>query len=500
MRFPPFVLVVAALLICSAHVGSPDAWFEGPAGPYQVLVHIEAPGVIPGIATVNVRVRDTGITRVSAVPNRFDATGGAPPPDIAQPVSGQPGWYRTKLWIMTSGSYSITVTVAGARGTGSAVIPLGAVALQRLRFDRTLSLILGSIGLVLLAGLLTIVRAAVRDGVLPPGMQPDATREQQARRAMVVATLIIAVVLFGGWQWWGAEDRMFVRSMFKPLGSTAALVEGAPDRIVLTINDSSWINRRDTTRVRVRGAGRRPAIVADHGKVMHMFVIDATGGAVFAHLHPTTSDTVSFTAVLPPLPSGRYSVFADIVHESGFTQTLVSTIELPVRADSVSGAFTDGDDAWAMRQATARGDSVTLQDGSVMTWLRSSKELIEDAPAELRFAVSAPSGNTAPLEYYMGMPGHAVVVRDDAKVFIHLHPLGTISVAAQMGFLQRADSTAHTPMVHTAPIVSDTISFPYAFPEAGNYHIWVQVKRGGQVLTGVFNVRVRDTGSGSELR
>ena len=498
MRFPRFVLVVAALLICSAHVGSPDVWFEGPAGPYQVLVHVEAPGVIPGIATVNVRVRDTDITRVSAFPNRFDATGGAPPPEIAQPVSGQPGWYRTKLWIMTSGSYSITVTVQGARGTGSTVLPLGAVALQRLRFDRSLGLILGSIGIVLLAGLLTIVRAAVRDGVLPPGMQPDAAREQRARRAMVVASLIIAVVLFGGWQWWSAEDRSFVRSMFKPLRSTAALVEGAPDRIVLTISDSSWINRRDTLRVRVRGAGRRPAIVADHGKVMHMFVIDATGGAVFAHLHPTTTDTVSFTAVLPPLPAGRYSVFGDIVHESGFTQTLVSTLELPAHGDSVSGAFTDGDDSWAMRPATARGDSVTLQDGSVMTWLRGSKELVEDAPAELRFVVAAPSPQAAPLEYYMGMPGHAVVVRADAKVFIHLHPLGTISVAAQTGFLQRDSASAHAPLQHSAPIVGDTISFPYAFPEPGNYHIWVQVKREGRVLTGVFDARVRETGSGRD--
>jgi hypothetical protein len=42
--------------------------------------------------------------------------------------------------------------------------------------------------------------------------------------------------------------------------------------------------------------------------------------------------------------------------------------------------------------------------------------------------------------------------------------------------------------VHIAP--NDTINFPYSFPEAGRYFIWVQVKRAGRVLTGVFETTV----------
>lgn len=49
-------------------------------------------------------------------------------------------------------------------------------------------------------------------------------------------------------------------------------------------------------------------------------------------------------------------------------------------------------------------------------------------------------------------------------------------------------------MAHDKPHASSLpalVSFPYGFPEAGDYRIFVQVRRGGRIDTGVFDAHVR---------
>ena len=69
-----------AVLVCSAHVGSPDVYYEGNAGPYPVLVIVRLPGVVPGVAEVTVHVTGATPDRVTLFVNRYDATAAAPPP------------------------------------------------------------------------------------------------------------------------------------------------------------------------------------------------------------------------------------------------------------------------------------------------------------------------------------------------------------------------------------------------------------------------------------
>ena len=80
---------------------------------------------------------------------------------------------------------------------------------------------------------------------------------------------------------------------------------------------------------------------------------------------------------------------------------------------------------------------------------------------------------------------------------------GTIATASQLVFQLRQpgdttpgtlgrritafeDTAAHGGMPGMAP----ALTFPYVFPRPGRYRMWVQVKRGGRILTGAFDLTV----------
>lgn len=498
-------LVGIALLymVASAHVGSPDAWYEGNAGPYKVTVQVQMAGVVPGVAQIFVRVSGGKAERVTVVADKFDATGGAPPPEIAKPVEGDAGLFAGQLWLMSGGSNSITVDVTGPEGTGKAVVPVVNVPLRRLDLDPRMGIGLSAIGLCLFVGLVTIIGASVRESTLPPGETPSPAHRSRARMAMIGTTLVLALILFGGWNWWGSEDAQFRRGIFKPLPSKAEVLAGAPaPKLMFTIADSAWLRRSDTAWLSKRDVNAWTPLMQDHGKLMHLFLIREDLGA-FAHLHPNTTDSVVFPSVLPPMPAGRYRVFADIVHESGYAQTMVTSVTLgaPGNADGNQASLSDPDDSWFVAPVGRGERSLTLSDGSVMTWTGAGP-VESDREAALRFEVRNADGSPAVLEPYMGMAGHAVVAKDDGSVFVHLHPSGTISMASQMAFQMRQPGdtikgelgkrvgAAEHQAIGGALAATSTVAFPYAFPKIGNYRVWVQVKKQGRVLTGAFNIPV----------
>lgn len=73
-----------------------------------------------------------------------------------------------------------------------------------------------------------------------------------------------------------------------------------------------------------------------------------------------------------------------------------------------------------------------------------------------------------------------------------MHPAGSVPMAA-LAIVQKdvkpMDMGQGHDMIHS-PAMPAVVSFPYGFPQAGGYRVFVQVKRGGRVETGVFDTRI----------
>jgi hypothetical protein len=483
-RFLPILLLALALAAepARAHVGSPNVFFDGDAGPYPVRVIVRPPAVIPGLAEITVRLRGgRKVEGVSVQPVQYKAGfKGAPPPDEAVPVPGTPDTWSAQLWLMRPSSYSVRVEVKGPAGSGTALVPVTAVRRQVLGMDRGLGTILILLGLFLFAGAASIAGTAVRESVLAPGEAVDGRRRARGHAAVALTILLLALALWGGKRWWDGVDGRARQDLFRPFRTrTAVRLEGGRPTLALRIDDQ---DRADGS-----------TLLPDHGKLMHLFLIREPGLDAFAHLHPVVRGEDDFVAALPALPAGTYRVYADVVLESGFPQTLVDEVRIPA---GTGGPPQDPDDSWRAAPPVGRAAEAAspLEDGGAMLWKR--EPLVAGREAELRFEVKGPDGRPAPLEPYMEMMSHAVIAKDDGQVFVHLHPMGTVSMAAQQAFakLEAEEEGKAAPAMAMAAMpgmaAGGAVSFPYEFPKPGRYRLWVQVKTGGKVQTGVFDAEV----------
>jgi hypothetical protein len=486
-RLARLLVIGAIALATSAHVGTSNAYFEGTAGPYGIRVIVRTPGVIPGLAQISVRVTSgTGVEQVSVRPLRADVgLQGAPPPDIAQPVVGEPNLYSAELWLMTPGSYSVHVNVVGDGGDGTAFVPVLAIAERRLDMPLAMAVGLGLATIFLFVGAITVFGAAVGESVLEVGVVAGAKQRRLARVVMAVSALGLAVILWGGWTWWGAVDAAYLDRLYRPYSAATAVTgSGNEAMLTLTVDDPAW-----------RGRDWTP-LLPDHGKLMHMFLVRDDDLSAFAHLHPSPVDDRSFEVPFPTLPGGDYRVYADIVFESGFAQTLTGLVRAPAATEAGAadaGPVRDPDDSWAELApvGAAHPDAHQLTGGRVVRWEREGTALT-DQETTLRFSVTEADGSPVTLEPYMGMLSHAAITRDDGSVFVHLHPSGSINMAAQMRF-EQVEGGAMTAMAEVATgDATHRVTFPFVFPEPGDYRMFVQVKVAGSVETAVFDVQVVD--------
>ncbi len=476
-------LLLAGLLAVpgAAHVGSPDVFHEGLAGPYRLLVTIRPPVVIPGVAEIEIRAAtpDVREVRITPLPVTGPGVKFAPTPDLAQRSTHDPQFFTGSLWMMAFGSWQVRVEVDGEKGKGQLAVPVPALALRTQGMQLALGAGLFALMMVLAVGVVSIVAASVREAQLDPGAEPSPSHRRRGRIATGVTAALMVALLYLGNQWWNAEAGAFSRYVYKPLRIEPSLESGA--RLLLRISDPG------------RFASRKiDDFIPDHGHLMHLFLVRLPEIERLWHLHPEQTASGLFAHDLPPIPAGRYQIFADVVHQSGFAETMVAEIDLP----AIAGRPLSGDDSTGsgppLSQASKDRLAADLPGGGRLVWERGNEPLKTRQTTWFRFRAEDAAGKPAgDLELYMGMPGHAAFIRSDRSVFAHVHPSGSAPMAA-VNLVQiqpvpgQTDHSAHA-MRQALPAV---VSFPYGFPQSGDYRIFVQVKRAGRVDTAVFDARV----------
>jgi hypothetical protein len=496
------LLLLFTALPLSAHVGSPDVFYEGKAGPYPLFVTVRVPQVIPGVAEIQIRSESSEVHAIHVVPMRLAGPGSnlPPTPDLAVQSKEDPQFFTASLWLMESGALQVRIIADGAQGNGEVSVPVPSSAQRTLPMKKPLEGLLLALMLLLAVGAVFIVGGIVREGSLEGGEVPQEARKRRARRAMVITAVLVAALLFLGKAWWGSDAMDFQRRVdfFKPPAAALKLVGGHRLEIRLELPD----NRGERPDFRSPAYLRLGDAIPDHGHLMHLFLIRVPELDAMWHLHPNPAEEGAFAVDLPDMPAGRYQIFADVVDPRGYPWTLVGGIDLP----QITGKLLVGDDSmWSgapLAAPVADSTSSPLPDGGQIFWQRPAEPLKASLPMEFTFVVQDKDGRPAQdMEPYMGMAGHAEFVRSDLSVFAHVHPAGSVSMAAlelaQVGVAGDAE-TVHMPasmamsmpMAESGPIPPE-VRFPYGFPLAGDYRIFVQVKRGGRVETGVFDAHVR---------
>ena len=535
-----------------SHVGSPGVFYEGVIAGEELMISILPPNVIPGTAMITVlSTGEKSDLLITAKPVYwFAGYEGTPKADPIESVKGEPGKYKGLLWMMTPGASSVEVIVRSDGVEESVFVPVMAVATQQAEMTPGTGVLLGIMGLLLVAILVTIIASSTSTALLEPGREHSSGMQKRKIGGASIGFVLIVAILYGGKTWWDNEAEVYQRYMYSPMEARASVLfdEEAPHgRLHFEVNEQS---------IRVGVNDRQMEwLVPDHGKLMHMFLIRQGSLDVFAHIHPQRLDSVNFEAVLPPLPPGRYFAFADIARVTGFSETLVDTFDIPpapLRFETVSAPLLGRDDTFMLTNALGspeKEDAPLLLDADFLlcgtpgakTTLPDGSTAILEAPGEgkfvvgelykLNFLVQDPDGEPAQLEPYLGMMGHAVIMKPDASVFIHLHPVGNYSMGSQEAMVARfrdggkgfqglpsrqvfADSidrvmayfdtldheTLNTLIMPDMDHSTDSelhedhamVSFPYAFPEAGPYRIWLQFKREGKILNAAFDVEVEE--------
>jgi len=446
------VLLLCAATAARAHIGSPDTFVQANAGPYTVLLSVHPPTAYPGAAQVELRAADITSATVAL---------GASAPQPLQ--SSGPGVYTASLWTPTSAAHFLHLRLTGEQGTGALDLTLPAnpaAASPTPNRNRELFFLFA-----LLLALLAIAIAIT-------------SRKPLGR----IAALAIAI----------AAAALCVFALRTPRSSVPAT------QLAATLNSTGMLHLTLTN-----PHESFLDLVPDDGKLLHLFLIRQPRLDLLIHLHPTQEKVPNqFDVQLPVMPSGAYSLYADLYHATGVEDTATLNLDLP--GQSTSPTPLAGDDsvgsAAPISAAAPRPEPIPLPSGQLsrtahlldgytmqLTTAAGIQQIHPHTAQLLTVTLLDPAGQPAKdMALYLGMPAHAVVYRADGGVFAHIHPGGTLPMTSMPVMNLDAMST-----MSTAEPVPATATIPYGFPSPGLYRLFIQMRHSKVVETAAFDLNVQ---------
>jgi hypothetical protein len=188
-----------------------------------------------------------------------------------------------------------------------------------------------------------------------------------------------------------------------------------------------------------------------HEKEMHLLAIKKDL-SVFLHLHPEYLGKGRFKIKTTFPKAGRYKLYADFLPE-GANQQLASHELIVTGAES-------NEEIYADKVLKKKVDDLEIE--LILPEAKVNEHL------KLIFELSDGDGNPiTELEPYLGSAGHVVIVSEDMKEFLHVHP---------------ADENTRGPKVE----------YMTSFPREGLYKIWGQFKYKGKLYTAPFVIEVQE--------
>ena len=475
-----FAVLLLAPLAALAHVGSKDVFQTVNAGPYTFYVTVRPPNVIPGIATVEIRSTGAavGLLAITPLPVTGEAAKHPPASDPMQKSAVDPAFYTGAVWIMSSGTWQVRIQAEGAAGPQVASVPVVAVPISTLRMQPGLGVALALLGILLIIGMTGIVGASFRESTLRPGVAPTpGLRRRGLVAAGVSLVVMLGAVVLGG-KWWNVEAADYAGNIFSPSPTSATLTGNQLDLHVTPVKP----------KYKLRPGTPADSYLPDHGHLMHLYAIRQPQMDAAFHLHPVQVGTEDFRTALPAMPAGTYKLYGDVVHVTGFPETLLATVTIPA---GMAGTPLAGEDASATPAPLDQGllgTTYKLPDGYTMQWDRPNA-LTAGTAYTFHFHLLDPEGRpAADMQPYLGMAGHAAFVKADGSVFAHTHPEGS---AAMADVMLASESAGAAPMpMDTPAVLTPNVNFPYGFPTSGRYRIFIQMKHDNIVETGVFDAQV----------